>query len=153
MKINTVLKKSTLTLFTLSTLILSTQSCSTKKETNATAVNYQDYYKSEFYHAAQMAHFYPDSKTFADATPHLPLKELLVKYENEKATPDFDLKAFIEANFEIPQPFQANFVSDRSKTRKSCRSAINRLMKKKLLEKKILDGELTENSAMLTRVE
>ena len=116
MKINTVLKKSTLTLFTLSTLILSTQSCSTKKETNATAVNYQDYYKSEFYHAAQMAHFYPDSKTFADATPHLPLKELLAKYENEKATPDFNLKAFIEANFEIPQPFQADFVSDRSKT-------------------------------------
>ena len=67
MKINSVLKTATLTLFTLTSLMLTTQSCSSKKTASATIVSYQDYYNSDFYHAAQMAHFYPDSKTFADA--------------------------------------------------------------------------------------
>lgn len=111
-----VLKKSTLTLFTFTFLMLVMQSCTTKKSGNSPLVNYQDYYNSDFYHAAQMAHLYPDSKTFADATPHIPLNELLATYDNEKDKADFNLKTFIESNFDIPQPFQGDFVSDRSKT-------------------------------------
>ena len=116
MKINSVLKTATLTLFTLTSLMLTTQSCSSKKTASARVVSYQDYYNSDFYHAAQMAHLYPDSKTFADATPRLPLNELLASYETLKDEPDFDLKNFIETNFDIPQAFQADFISDRSKT-------------------------------------
>lgn len=116
MKINSVLKTATLTLFTLTSLMLTTQSCSPKKIDSATVVSYQDYYNSDFYHAAQMAHLYPDSKTFADATPRLPLNELLASYASLKDEPDFDLKNFIETNFDIPQAFQADFISDRSKT-------------------------------------
>ena len=116
MKINSVLKTATLTLFTLTSLMLTTQSCSSKKTASARVVSYQDYYNSDFYHAAQMAHLYPDSKTFADATPRLPLNELLASYETLKDEPNFDLKNFIETNFDIPQAFQADFISDRSKT-------------------------------------
>ena len=116
MKINSVLKTATLTLFTLTSLMLTTQSCGSKKTASARVVSYQDYYNSDFYHAAQMAHLYPDSKTFADATPRLPLNELLASYETLKDEPDFDLKNFIETNFDIPQAFQADFISDRSKT-------------------------------------
>lgn len=116
MKINSVLKTATLTLFTLTSLMLTTQSCSSKKTASATVVSYQDYYNSDFYHAVQLAHLYPDSKTFADATPRLPLNELLASYASLKDKPDFDLKNFIETNFDIPQPFQADFISDRSKT-------------------------------------
>ena len=116
MEINSVLKTATLTLFTLTSLILTTQSCSSKKTTSTTVVSYQDYYNSDFYHEVQLAHLYPDSKTFADATPRLPLNELLASYANLKDKPDFDLKNFIETNFDIPQPFQADFISDRSKT-------------------------------------
>ena len=116
MKINSVLKTATLTLFTLTSLMLTTQSCSSKKTASARVVSYQDYYNSDFYHAVQLAHLYPDSKTFADATPRLPLNELLASYASLKDEPDFDLKNFIETNFDIPQPFQADFISDRSKT-------------------------------------
>ena len=116
MKINSVLKTATLTLFTLTSLILTTQSCSSKKTASAMVVSYQDYYNSDFYHEVQLAHLYPDSKTFADATPRLPLNELLASYANLKDKPDFDLKNFIEKNFDIPHPFQADFISDRSKT-------------------------------------
>lgn len=116
MKINSVLKTATLTLFTLTSLMLTTQSCSSKKTASARVVSYQDYYNSDFYHAVQLAHLYPDSKTFADATPRLPLNELLASYASLKDEPDFDLKNFIETNFDIPQAFQANFISDRSKT-------------------------------------
>lgn len=116
MKINSVLKTATLTLFTLTSLMLTTQSCSPKKTVSARVVSYQDYYNSDFYHAVQLAHLYPDSKTFADATPRLPLDELLASYASLKDEPDFDLKNFIETNFDIPQAFQADFISDRSKT-------------------------------------
>ena len=116
MKINSVLKTATLTFFTLTSLMLTTQSCSPKKTASARVVSYQDYYNSDFYHVAQMAHLYPDSKTFADATPRLPLNELLASHETLKDEPDFDLKNFIETNFDIPQAFQADFISDRSKT-------------------------------------
>lgn len=116
MKINSVLKAASLTLFTSISLMITTQSCSTKKATSSTVVSYQDYYNSAFYQAAQLAHFYPDSKTFADATPRMPLNELLATYASQKDKSDFDLKDFIETNFDIPQPFQADFISDRSKT-------------------------------------
>ena len=116
MKIITLLKKSTLTLFILTSVVLTMQSCGTKKSANTSTVSYQDYYKSDFYHAVQVAHLYPDSKTFSDATPHLPLNKLLATYAIEKDKADFDLKVFIEENFDIPLPFQADFKSDRSKT-------------------------------------
>ena len=116
MKIHSVLKTATLAIFTLTSLMLTTQSCNTKKTASIPTISYQNYYNSDFYHAAQMAHFYPDSKTFADATPRLPLNELLASYNSLKDKSDFDLKDFIETNYDIPQPFQADFKSDRSKT-------------------------------------
>ena len=75
--------------------MLTTQSCNTKKTASIPTISYQNYYNSDFYHAAQMAHFYPDSKTFADATPRLPLNELLASYNSLKDKSDFELIDFI----------------------------------------------------------
>jgi hypothetical protein len=40
--------------------MLTTQSYSTKKKVSSPAVIYQDYYNSDFYHAAQLTHFFPE---------------------------------------------------------------------------------------------
>ncbi len=116
MKTHFVFKKEFYPLIALTSFLFMFSSCSPRKGDKTASVSYQEYYNSAFYHAVQMAHFYPDSKTFSDATPHLPLEALLALYEEEKTQSHFDLKSFVEANFTIPQPFQAAFVSDRSKT-------------------------------------
>lgn len=70
----------------------------------------------ELFEKTQMAHFYPDSKTFADARPTLSTNALLAAYEEAKTADDFDLKAFIENNFEIPTGIASDFQSDTSRS-------------------------------------
>ncbi|MGB1448585.1 MAG: trehalase family glycosidase [Flavobacteriaceae bacterium] len=109
-------KASSCLILTILLVVLTFESCTTASTQKVKAVRYADYYASDFYHDVQMAHFFPDSKTFADATPHLPLDELLSRYAVEKEQEGFSLKVFVETNFELPKPFQADFVSDRSRT-------------------------------------
>ena len=56
-----------------------------------------------FYHDVEMAQLYPDSKTFADAQPRRADAAILAAYKacacaNDKVR----LKAFVEANFQLP---------------------------------------------------
>lgn len=108
--------KSFFTILTMSSVYFLIYSCNLNGNKNQVENNYSDYYKSAFYHEVQMAHFYPDSKTFADGTSLLPLNQLLELYEIEKGKKGFDLKTFVSRNFEIPHPFEADFVSDRTKS-------------------------------------
>ncbi|WP_244139414.1 alpha,alpha-trehalase TreF [Mucilaginibacter ginkgonis] len=62
--------------------------------------------------AVQMAHLYPDGKTFADAMPKRPAKEILADYNRLKNSPGFNLKQFADQNFEIPLSVTSGFVSD-----------------------------------------
>ena len=70
----------------------------------------------ELYKEVQMAHFYPDSKTFADAIPKAITREILSTYDVAKQTADFDLKAFTEKFFEIPTGIASDFESDTSRS-------------------------------------
>ncbi|MBB4153447.1 alpha,alpha-trehalase [Sphingomonas jinjuensis] len=56
-----------------------------------------------FYHDVEMARLYPDSKTFADAQPRRPDAAILAAYQACACADDkAKLKAFVEANFQLP---------------------------------------------------
>ena len=57
----------------------------------------------ELFHAVQMARVFADSKTFVDARPRFPPREIAGRYAIEKRAPSFDLRAFVERNFEPPR--------------------------------------------------
>lgn len=58
----------------------------------------------ELYHDVQMAHVFEDSKTFADCRPRFDPGEILSAYRLQRERADFDLKAFVDANFLLPEP-------------------------------------------------
>jgi alpha,alpha-trehalase len=57
----------------------------------------------ELYHAVEMAGLFPDQKTFADAIPNKPPAQVMADYERQKELPAFDLKAFVNQHFALPQ--------------------------------------------------
>jgi alpha,alpha-trehalase len=50
----------------------------------------------------QMNRVFPDNKTFVDCTPKYAPDVILKKYNQEKQKKDFNLKAFVEENFNVP---------------------------------------------------
>lgn len=68
------------------------------------------------FHDVQLARLFPDSKTFADASPTRPPAEILAQYEAAKGAPDFDLAAFVAEHFEAPRPVGEGYESDPSQT-------------------------------------
>ena len=50
----------------------------------------------------QQARLYPDSKTFADAIPRRPLADILADWADAEPLIGEDLRAFVEANFLLP---------------------------------------------------
>ena len=54
------------------------------------------------FHDVQMAKVFPDSKTFVDARPRAAPPEILAHYLAERGTASFDLRAFVERNFDAP---------------------------------------------------
>lgn len=50
----------------------------------------------------QLAALYPDSKTFADARPRSEPSAIVARYRAERGGAGFDLRRFVEQNFEIP---------------------------------------------------
>ena len=71
-------------------------SCSTpEKKTN--------FYTSDLFEDVQLKAVFPDSKTFVDCTPKRDIEEILDDYQSMKDKPDFDLKEFVNLNFNLPQ--------------------------------------------------
>ncbi len=64
----------------------------------------------------QLKEVFPDGKTFVDCTAKYPYKTIVENYENLKNLPDFDIKAFVMENFEMPISISSNFKSDKNKT-------------------------------------
>ncbi|MEM1409004.1 MAG: trehalase family glycosidase, partial [Bacteroidota bacterium] len=75
-----------------------------------------DYYSSQLFKDVQLAAIFPDSKTFVDCTPKQPLIDINATYIDQKRNEGFNLKQFVEANFEMPVNPTTGFVSDTSKT-------------------------------------
>ena len=52
--------------------------------------------------AVQMARIFPDGKTFVDAVPKRPDADILAEWQRNKPVDDAALRAFIDANFTVP---------------------------------------------------
>ena len=71
-----------------------------------------DFYSTTLFNDVQNQAIFPDSKTFVDCATKRPLQEIISDYEKGKTKPGFDLKKFIEDNFEPPFRPKSGFVSD-----------------------------------------
>ena len=56
------------------------------------------------FHDVQMAGFFPDSKTFADARALRAPSEITARYAARKTGAGFSLRAFVDQHFELPRP-------------------------------------------------
>ena len=52
----------------------------------------------------QVEKLFPDSKTFVDAIPLLPPADIMARYQAAQTAADFDLKAFVQQHFRLPEP-------------------------------------------------
>jgi alpha,alpha-trehalase len=71
-----------------------------------------DFYSTNLFKEVQSQAIFPDSKTFVDCASKKPIDEVVKLYEAEKSKPGFDLKKFVEENFEPPQRPKSTFKSD-----------------------------------------
>ncbi len=62
------------------------------------------FFDSQLFIDVQCAGLFPDSKTFADASPNRPLSEILSEYDTVCEKSDFDLNEFVKRHFTIPSP-------------------------------------------------
>lgn len=71
-----------------------------------------DFYTSPLFHDVQMKPVFPDSKTFVDCTPKRDLIDIIADYEEMKDAADFDLKEFVNRNFDLPVRPASGFATD-----------------------------------------
>ena len=61
----------------------------------------------ELFVAVQRAQIFEDQKTFVDCVPRQAPNKILEDYERERTKPGFQLKAFVEDKFLVPEPIAA----------------------------------------------
>ncbi|CAB3694097.1 alpha,alpha-trehalase TreA [Paraburkholderia rhynchosiae] len=66
----------------------------------------------ELYRDVQLAHLFPDSKTFADMVPLSPPARIVASYETAKQQPGLNLGDFVKRNFTLPARAAKTYVSD-----------------------------------------
>nr|WP_246641849.1 alpha,alpha-trehalase TreF [Paraburkholderia edwinii] len=64
------------------------------------------------YRDVELAHLFPDSKTFADMIPNDTPSHLVAEYTQQKSQAGFDLKRFVDAHFTLPARETKRYVSD-----------------------------------------
>ncbi|WP_201747913.1 alpha,alpha-trehalase TreF [Chitinophaga vietnamensis] len=64
------------------------------------------------FEAVQMAHIYPDGKTFPDMIPKESPERIMQDWKMEKDKPGFNLKAFADAHFELPASHAVDYHSN-----------------------------------------
>jgi alpha,alpha-trehalase len=62
----------------------------------------------------QLSSVFADNKTFVDCIPKFAPVQIMANYEIEKQKPNFDLKAFVLAQFELPKVFASDFEANSS---------------------------------------
>jgi alpha,alpha-trehalase len=65
----------------------------------------------ELFVEVQMQKIFPDGKTFVDCIPKRKPADIMYDYGMQKG-PNFNLKKFVEENFEVPQQVAENYKSD-----------------------------------------
>ena len=63
-----------------------------------------------------MAALFPDSKTFVDARPRSAPADIVARYASAKASAGFDLRKFVDQNFELPKAVGGDFHSDTTRS-------------------------------------
>jgi alpha,alpha-trehalase len=71
-----------------------------------------DFYSTELFRNVQEQRVFKDSKTFVDCVPKKSIGQILQDYNEQKSRKNFDLKSFVEANFQLPDRPQSKFKSD-----------------------------------------
>jgi alpha,alpha-trehalase len=64
------------------------------------------------YRDVELAHLFPDSKTFADMVPNDTPSSIVVAYAQQKSQAGFDLRRFVETHFTLPARETKRYVSD-----------------------------------------
>jgi alpha,alpha-trehalase len=83
--------------------------CSVLEQQQQTATTF---YTSQLFHDVQLKAIFPDSKTFVDCTPKRDLQSIISDYDDLKDKPDFDLKEFVNLNFDLPVRPKSTFATD-----------------------------------------
>ncbi len=100
-------------------LVLVVSSCGNRSdqttEKTTTYSNPMEMY-GDFLIEVQNQRIFPDGKTFVDCIPRIPASEIIQQYEFRRDSNDFDLRAFVEEHFELPQKYVSGFISDPSRT-------------------------------------
>ncbi|MFT3825848.1 MAG: alpha,alpha-trehalase TreF [Chitinophagaceae bacterium] len=78
--------------------------------TTAQPVATPDVIYGELFREVQMQSIFPDSKTFVDCLPKRNPKDIMQDYSRLKGA-SFDLKKFVEENFELPRTPQLNYIT------------------------------------------
>ncbi|MBT1706153.1 alpha,alpha-trehalase TreF [Chryseosolibacter indicus] len=92
---------------------MATVGCSVKEQKQTTSV---DFYTSSLFHEVQLNVIFPDSKTFVDCTPKRDLSEILTDYNQQKEKPGFELKKFVDENFDLPVRPKTTYATDTTLT-------------------------------------
>lgn len=90
-----------------------TVGCSVTEQKQTTSV---DFYTSSLFHDVQLNAIFPDSKTFVDCTPKRELSEILTDYNQQKEKPGFELKKFVDDNFDLPMRPKSTYATDTTLT-------------------------------------
>jgi len=64
----------------------------------------------------QLSGIFEDSKTFVDARPRFSPSEISKRYADAKKAAGFNLRSFVEQNFELPRPVGRDFQTDTTQT-------------------------------------
>ncbi|MEX2157634.1 MAG: alpha,alpha-trehalase TreF [Gemmatimonadales bacterium] len=59
--------------------------------------------------AVQLSGIFEDSKTFVDARPRFTPAQIAARYDSARAAAGFELRSFVEQNFELPRPAEDGY--------------------------------------------
>ena len=95
--------------------------------TSTTCTTSTDLHRPSFYdpshdlgslfHAVQLSGIFPDSKTFVDARPLFPPSVIAARYDSARGVAGFDLRAFVERQFQLPRPVGEGVAVDTTRAR------------------------------------
>ncbi len=69
----------------------------------------------QLFEEVQLNNLLGDGKAFPDCLPKRPVEEINNDYLLKKESPDFNLKLFVENNFELPKAYSTDYKSDPTK--------------------------------------
>jgi alpha,alpha-trehalase len=98
-----------MTKFGVIALLMTLSGCSALEQQSDQKI---DFYATDLFQDVQLKGVFHDSKTFVDCIPKRDLTDIVSDYEKVKSKPDFDLKAFVFQNFDLPVRPKSSFATD-----------------------------------------